>query len=305
MQTDSIMIGITVSKLAYTISDDPNPPADKYTDSVPDKERRVLAIGGTWIDNFIAHASDLRWRNISGRIPLSILEQAFTFDELCRIWFSGGGGSRLSDHMATEHPVLEKIRLSIWNHGSGIDFDTFASAARGMSCLAWPDAEVRIVYTGRYSCDGPAQDIPREASLWIDNDFGALIYVGGKHVLTVAFGIGKEGIFLAQVQVRAKKGNRFLFKLQAHYLDVALSMLATAFPGLPLWLVTGASAVNAVRKSYGKSPCSMTEETEARITSLYDRPLGAYLRSSNETTHHEGRTYVKLSRKLDEYLKAA
>jgi hypothetical protein len=288
------MLGIDVTSLAYDLATDPNLPADAYADSVPDKEQRVLAVGGEWVADTIGDPSGFTWRRSGGHIPVDVLMRAFTFTELCRIWMAEPVQSRLSDYIEKAHPLLEKIRLSIWHHGSGRNYNTFARASSGLARLTWPGAEVRLVCTGKYRCDGPVENVPRGTNLWLDNYFGALIYVGGKHMLTVAFGIGERGIHLTQCQLREKKGNRFLYRLPAHYLDVAIDMLTHAFPDEPLWIVDGASATAAVRRSYGKAECSMTPADEARIAELYDRPLARYDRSATDTASSEGRFYARL-----------
>lgn len=127
-------------------------------------------------------------------------------------------------------------------------------------------------------------------------------------MLTVGFAPARRGILVAQVQLRNKKGNRFLYKLDQHYLNLALDILARAFVGQDLWLIDGVSAVKAVKRSYGTSPCSMTADDEARIQALYDRPLAAYdcvpladddpyRTEGSKGLRVQGREYVRLVRR--------
>jgi hypothetical protein len=103
------------------------------------------------------------------------------------------------------------------------------------------------------------------------------------------------GILVAQAQLRKKKGNRFLYKLPTHYLDISLDILARAFPEDALWLITGESSVEATIRNYGKQPCPLraSKEAQDRITALYNRPLNAFERRS-ETIKQDGRTFVRL-----------
>lgn len=115
-----------------------------------------------------------------------------------------------------------------------------------------------------------------------------------KHVLTVGFSPGGVGTYVAQVQLRKKRGNRFLYKLGRHYLDACLDALYEAF-GDELWLVRGGSAAEAVRRSYGKVECRMTPDDEARIRALYDMPLERFVRTGEEAVM-QGRTFARLAR---------
>jgi hypothetical protein len=119
----------------------------------------------------------------------------------------------------------------------------------------------------------------------------------GRHVLTVGFVPMHKGVLVAQLQLRQKKGNRFLYHLPQHYADLALDILYRAF-GDQLWLVTGESAVTATRKAYGQEECKVYGETADRIQALYDRPLASFDRVSGETIGmYEHRTYVRLARR--------
>lgn len=288
------MIGLDLTTLP-DLERDPNPPAERYTDSVPDKEARFLAAAPReWLEDY--WYADWTWEQRWNRIDVDILQRAFSLDELTRIWVGSVIMSDLSKWFEEQHPALEKVRHSLWHHRA---YDGacnhLVSSVRGLKRIAWPGGEVRLAYCSKYRGDGPAENLSGDDQIWLDNDLAALIHVGGRHVLTVGFGVGAGAVYVSQVQLREKNGNRWLYRLDGHYLDVALHMISSAFAG-DVWLVDGASAVAAVRRSYGKGPCSVTEETGARITALYDRPLGSFARTA-DAERFEGRLYRRLERR--------
>lgn len=124
--------------------------------------------------------------------------------------------------------------------------------------------------------------------------------------MTVGFAMCDQGLMVSQVQLRHKKGNRFLYHLPGHYLDVALEILADAFPDDPMYLVSGESAPVAVRRSYSKdNPCRMTPEDEARITALYNRELRDYTRDPSRNWHTYNRNFIRLERRACNSLQKA
>lgn len=289
------MIGTDPAALAaYDLEEDQNPPSDRYSDNVPDKKKRLAAC-----QSFREWHEEWGWGSVDdfdgdlGRVPIEVLDDVFSISEIVQIWAGQVVSSDISQHIERCHPLLEKLRHTLWHFGRQSDptYNAIVAAWKGLQRMQWPGGEVRIGYVSAYREDGYAENVGDER-IWVDNDLAAFIHVGGKHVLTVGFGVGHDGVFLSQVQLRAKKGNRWLFKLDKHYVDVAIDMLRQAF-GLPVWLVEGTSAVTAVRRSYGTGKCGLTFEEELRIASLYDRPLEGSLRTKVERSHY-WRKYVKL-----------
>lgn len=115
--------------------------------------------------------------------------------------------------------------------------------------------------------------------------------------MTIGFAPSAHGILVAQVQLRQKRGNRFLYKLPMPYFDFALDLLRRAFPDEPLYLVTGTSTVAAVRASYGKNRDRLSAETATRIERFYDQSLRDYMRTG-ETVRcgsDDGREFERLA----------
>jgi hypothetical protein len=264
--------------------------------TVPEPEARVRAhpIGAKWID--ASHGDDKggdswTWDSNWYDLPVKLLREIFTFEELARLWSASVIMSDLGRWIDEEHPFLRKIAYAHWHYSGSNDWNLLVDHLEAFKRLdaGLPGFEVRITHTRTINQAAWSAHVD---NLYIDASFGLLLYYKGQHVLTVGFAPTARGVVVAQVQLRSKKGNRFLYHLPHHYVDLGLDILRRAFGG-DLWLVTGQSAVNAVRAAYGKQPCTVTAEVEGRMRALYDRPLEAFERGS-ETCMHEGRTYVRL-----------
>jgi hypothetical protein len=116
--------------------------------------------------------------------------------------------------------------------------------------------------------------------------------------MTIGLALSEHGILVAQVQLREKRGNRFLYKLPMPYLDFALDLVQRAFPDDALWLVTGDSTVAAVRAAYGKSVDKLLTVTMARVARFYDQALSDYVRTGEVVCcgSDDGRVFARLSR---------
>lgn len=296
--SESGCVGLDLSSLAYDLPEAP-PPLGRYEDGVPDKDARLRAVisDEDWAEWY---GRGWTWKDRGHRALVEHMLLAFTFPELVQIWMAEIIESDLSRWVQEQHPVLEKVRLSLWHASCHASYNAVVRGVRGLQSLALPGFDVRLAWCTKYRSDGPArvcEDRSIQPQIWLDNEFGALIHYEGKHVLTVGFGLAEYGVVVSQVQLRQKKGNRWLYKLPdgLHYMDLVLDMLAKAFQ-VPVWLVEGESATLAVKRSYGSSPCSMTSEDESRIVNLYNRPLKNFKRSE-ETKGCEGRKYVRLESK--------
>lgn len=238
--------------------------------------------------------NEREWDDTWRQIPYARLAGIFTFEELTRMWVGSFIQSHVSEHMKEHEPFLWKISNVLWQQSYVHNYNRILDVLQGLRRLAFdqPGFEIRLTHTRHFNLVGHAEHV---ADLWLDAPWGILLYYRGEHVLTVAFSTAREGVLITQVQLRKKKGNRFLYHLGAHYLDVAVDILTRAFPDQPMWLVDGASAVAAVRRAYGKTPCGMTPDDEKRIQGLYDRPLAAYVRTPTAEEYvRQGRKYMRI-----------
>jgi len=291
--------------IPYTLSRVKRPHLKHPAETVSDPEGRFRALpaGAAYIheqygyddqpgDCFSWNGDWHNWRSL----PHELLAQVFSFEELLRLWHDSVIMSKLSDWVDEQHPFLRKIAYAHWHYGFTSNWNLLVDHLNALKSLRCdlPDFEVRITHTRTINTAAWSEHI---RDLYLDASFGLLLYYKGEHVLTVGFAPSRHGVLVAQVQLRQKKGNRFLYKLPRHYLDIALGILRDAF-GDCLWLVTGESTVAAIRRVYGKEPCKLTADDETRISALYSRPLAEFERDSAVAPHkHEGRVYVRLRAK--------
>src|SRR5262245_401401 len=111
----SAVVGVDPATLGYELRAVENPPADPFEDGVEARDARVRAVASAWISDYFGRrdGSDwFEWRQYGHRAPVELLERAFSFEELCRIWSAGSVMGPLSEHVENRHPYLEKVRHS-------------------------------------------------------------------------------------------------------------------------------------------------------------------------------------------------
>lgn len=264
----------------------------------PDIDARFRRDHADWIEDHYG-AEYFEWPTHWHHAPYERLAKTFTRDELVLLWHSCIFSSKLDDHLEEHEPVLWKVRHSLWRYGADTKLPRLVAYYNRLSRIAvgLPDFDVRLSWTRSINTAAWAEH-GRDNPIYLDASFGILLHYKGRHVMTISFATSVYGILVAQVQLREKRGNRFLYKLPMSYLDFALDMLHRAFPDETLYLVTGASTAVAVRAAYTKNPERLTPETAARIERFYDQPLGRYMRTG-ETVRcgsDDGRVFAKLAR---------
>lgn len=263
-----------------------------------DAPARFAAVAADWIED--SHGADFfSWQDHWHRAPHDLLMQVFPRDELVRLWHDSIFASKLDDHLEEHEALVWKVRHSLWRYGCSRDYARFVACHNGLARLAvdLPDFAVRVTHTRSINTAAWAAH-GREDPIYLDASFGVLLYYRGKHVMTIGFALSEHGILVAQVQLREKRGNRFLYKLPMPYLDFALDLVQRAFPDDDLYLVTGASTAAAVRAAYGKSADKLSVETTDRVARFYDQGLGGYVRTGEVVRcgSDDGRVFARLSR---------
>lgn len=304
---------IVPSEIPYTLDPNQGPVSDE------DANRRFrehpaaqewLEEHGDYHGTYSSHL--FSWKDGWRQAPGEVILQVFTFSECVRIWEDSVIMSRLGDYLEKNHPFLWKVRNSAWRYGMCSSYERIVKDMEGLKRLRCdlPGFEVKLTCTSAYNEYGPSVHMregwdeegkvytrqnlePGQKDLYLDASYGLLLYYKGRHVLTVGFALARKGVMVAQVQLRHKKGNRFLYQLPCSYMDLALKMLAEAFPNDALYMVMGDCAPTAVRKAYGNEVCPMTSETEARITRFYNQRLGDYTRTTSRQKYYT-RTFVRL-----------
>lgn len=273
----------------------------------PDASTRFIAVAADWIEDRYG-ADCFSWREHWHHAPHDLLAKAFTHDELVSLWHGCIFASKLDDHLEEHEALIWKVRHSLWRYGGSTDYQRFVACHNGLTRIAvdLPDFDVRITHTRSINTAAWAEH-GRDNPIYLDASFGVLLYYRGKHVMTIGFALSKYGVLVAQVQLREKRGNRFLYKLPMPYLDFALDLLARAFPDDTLYLVTGKSTTAAIRAAYGKNADKLAVETAERVEHFYDQPLAAYARTGKTVRcgSDDGRVFARLERSLAERKEAA
>ncbi len=232
------------------------------------------------------------WRNV----PADVMLEIFTFEECLRIWFGSVIMSELGKHIEERHFLLWKIQNSHWRYGfHAKDWNLMVEHLEGLKKLSIDllDFEVRLTHSTAFNETGWSEHDIDGKRIYIDGTFGLLLYYKGKHVLTVGFSLAENGILIAQAQLREKRGNRFLYHLPKHYLDIAIEILGRAFGNDTLCLVTGESTAQAIRQAYLDGSEAPDSETVKRIQSIYDRPLEGF-RRGRKVGQWYSREFVRL-----------
>lgn len=265
-------------------------------------EARFRAACPSWVEDHVRWA-DFRWADHWHYIPVELLTRVFTRDEQVRMWHDEIFESGLARHFEENDALLWKVQHALWRYGGSRDYRRFVAYYNHLADLSagTPNFTVRITHT-RF-CNTAAWAIHgREDPIYLDASFGALLHYRGAHVMTVGFTPSAYGVLIAQVQLRKKTGNRFLYRLPSAHLDFAIDLVARAFPGNDLLLVTGESTVAATRRAYERTPGRLTPETAARVQAFYDQPLRGYDRTDDVVhgSSDDGRRFVRLTKKTQQ-----
>lgn len=269
----------------------------KTIEAVPDAASRFAVVAADWIEDSYG-AEHFSWQEHGHRAPYELLAQTFSRDELLRLWHDCIFASELDDHLEEHDAMVWKVRHALWRYGGSTDYQRFVACHNGLARLSvdLPGFDVRVTHTrsintAAWSTHG------RDQPIYLDASFGVLLYYRGAHVMTIGFAPSAHGVLVAQVQLRKKRGNRFLYKLPRPYLDFALDLVQRAFPDDTLYLVTGASTAAAIRAAYGKNADKLSAITAARVERFYDQELAGYVRSGDvvRVGSDDGRVFVRLS----------
>lgn len=140
-------------------------------------------------------------------------------------------------------------------------------------------------------------DGTRSEGTWLDGEFGLIISRGGKHLLTLGVCTTQAGILVNQIQLKQKKGNRWLFQLPKPYFEYAVERLQAAAEEaeLPLYLVTGESHARELKKVHAEA-LKKDKTIAPRIVAIYNQPLDGFYRFGQELSV-SALAYRRLARK--------
>jgi len=194
-----------------------------------------------------------------------------------------------NDHLdgIRESEVVSKLSNSQWRYGYGQDWNTVVRSYNGLRRFDFGDGfEVRIDMTTGCNVKG----MSRYERIFIDGTFGFLIYYKGKHVLTIGFSFASRNrLLIQQVQLKSKKGNRFLYKLPCDVLDYSIEKMRAAFPDMDMYLCQADDQVKNIRAGYihdHEGAKKFEENDSARLKVFYRKRLPNFNRRASKTLFH-------------------
>jgi len=246
-------------------------------------------------------SSDFRFKDHYYKLPAACF-RPFSKEDKIRLKFASfivmhpTFGNHLEQ--IREFEIIDKLANSQWRYGFGEDWNTLVRAYNGLRKFEFgDDFEVRIDMTTGYNECG----FSRYERVYLDGVFGFIIYYKGKHVLTIGFSFAdKNRVLIQQVQMKNKKGNRFLYKLPAHILDYAIEKMHKAFGDMNLYLCQADDQIKKIHKSYNyrkEEGHKFLENDAPRLKKFYSRRLRKFHRRPSQTQFH-GVRFRKLVEKV-------
>lgn len=275
-------------QLAYVNNDERvNPFVDVGTHRLGDIDKSLLDV---------RYGDYFKWKEHWYDLPANVMRARFSLDEQCKIIHNSCIMSELGQFLEKEPEfrMLYKVRNALWHwsHGQS-NYNLFVywytSLKRFNFGLA--DTEVKFDYTTYFNRKGYSW----HSRTYIDSPFAYLVYYKGKHVLTISFAPSCEGLLINQVQLKEKKGNRWLYKLPCHVIDYAIERMAEAFHDCPLWFVDGKSLAAKMPLNYAPECRDQWDAKNGkRIADMYNRKLVRFKRT-RQKHEVERLTYYRLS----------
>lgn len=195
----------------------------------------------------------------------------------------------LKEHLdgIREFEVIDKLGNSQWRYGFGQDWNTIVRSYNGLRRFNFGDGfEARIDMTTGTNEKG----LSRAERIFLDGTFGFLIYYKGKHVLTIGFSFAsKNRLLIQQVQLKNKKGNRFLYKLPCNVLDYSIEKMKEAFPDMNLYLCQADDQIQNIKDGYVYTPeqgAKFEEKDAMRLKRFYGKRLRNFNRKRTSAKFH-------------------
>jgi len=190
---------------------------------------------------------------VSHRIPMDIYE-GLSVDELCKIHHSTMMMMDSSvDEVFKEQPryeIYRKITSSAWRWGTGrLKWNEVVDTYEGIRAfgMGHPDFEVTLDHTTWFNECGYS----KYSRTFLDGAFGYLVHYRGRHVMTIGFSVmANRRLLIQQVQLKSRRGNRWLFKLPSNYLEHVIDRFRESFPRHRLFVVDGGDVIGKSLSDY-------------------------------------------------------
>ena len=241
------------------------------------------------IQRYIARTSLKNWKEKRSRVPAHIAAHFFTFDEVCKMYCSSVIMVEYNDwfnyslfrndlECKPQLRVVAKINNSMWRYGmADKNWDAIVKTWNAIRAFDFgvPGFSVTLDFTTGCNEIGYSQ----YSRTFLDGTMAFLVHYGDKHVMTIGFSVAKGGkILISQVQLKEKKGNRWLFKLPCFYVEHVLNRMMAAFNQQPCYLMNGKDLALRIRKAHGANNDGPSKAEMERIAGLYDMPLQGWVR---------------------------
>lgn len=247
-----------------------------------------------------------RLKQKSRYFPVDPYFSEFSFDELAKYVFNDFVESEVSKAFERSHEggdvvppepaeFVYKLRSSLHHYGSyPKSWNSLVNAYYAIPQFNFGlGFEVRFDHTRYYNEWGRGQHVQDQMApayktmtlkeyaiyaadntVYLDGIFAYYIYFNGKPALTVGFSIGTDEVLITQVQLRQKKGNRWLYQLPTDILNYAVEAMYGHFSnwGFGVRLVDGPSLAAKITKQHGEDD-PVPQETQDRIARFYSQPL--------------------------------
>lgn len=196
-----------------------------------------------------------------------------------------------------DYEVVDKIANSQWRYGFGQDWNTIVSAYNGLKRFSFGDGfDVKLTMSNGRNPYGYS----RYEEVYLDGTLGFLIYYKSKHVLTIGFSVSdRKRILIQQVQLKNKKGNRFLYKLPCNVLEYSIQRMSEAFQDMNLYICQADDQIKKIRDSYvydTEHGEEFLQNDAPRLKAFYSQPLQRFIRHPSKTKFH-GVRFRKLVKK--------
>lgn len=186
------------------------------------------------------------------------------------------------------HVLVNKIASSMWRWGfSRGDWNGIVDAYDGLRSfdLGIEGLEVRLDHTtGRNECG-----YSEHSRIFLDGVFGLLVHHRGEHVMTIGLSVmGGRRLLLQQVQLRSRRGNRWLFRMPANRMEFVVDRLMSAFPRHAIHVADGADiaarSLRGYREGLAQAKASVARYAMRLAESSGDvRDVGEYLATAKES----------------------
>ncbi len=148
--------------------------------------------------------------------------------------------------------LVQKIQHSMWCWGSRRGtWNEIVDAHRAITAFQFGEGfEVTLDHTTWWNECGPSQ----HSRTCLDGVFAYLIHYRGEHVMTLGFSIaGNRQLLIQQIQLKKRRGNRWLYRLPENYVEYAVGRFQQAFPLHKLYMADGGEVAGKSLKSYRDS----------------------------------------------------